>query len=150
MPAPVFYNLACLSAGVLRTRVDWKYIFAQKSNIFWMAFCWLLNWLSRNGHHFEKTRCFFKDEDIKKNPIPKKTFSYVSQIKAVLIARSIQLICCSCSSCWDPFKILLENSLNWKLSKLKVLKLKVAKTEGCQSWSCQNCQNCQNWKLLSC
>ena len=31
-------------------------------------------------------------------------------------------------------KILPENSLNWKLSKLKVLKLKVAKTEGCQNW----------------
>jgi len=52
-------------------------------------------------------------------------------------------------------KILLENSRNWKLSKPKVLnwklpKLKVAKIESCQNWSCQNCQNCQNWKLLGC
>ena len=67
-------------------------------------------------------------------------------------------------------KILLENSLNWKLSKLKV-----AKTEGCQNWrlpkmkvakiarivKIENCQvvklpklkvakikNWQSWKLL--
>ena len=60
-------------------------------------------------------------------------------------------------------KNLLENSLNWKLSKLKVLRLKVAKTEGCQNWKLpklklpklkvakiESFQNCQNWKLLSC
>ena len=55
-------------------------------------------------------------------------------------------------------KNLLENSQNWQLSKLKVVrvescqnwkypKLKVAKFE---SWENESCQNCQSWKLLSC
>ena len=55
---------------------------------------------------------------------------------------SIHLICCCCSFWWTPLTILLENSLNWKLSKLKVFKVESAKIE--------SCQNCHNWKLLSC
>jgi hypothetical protein len=60
-------------------------------------------------------------------------------------------------------KILLENSQNWKLSKLKVVriencqncklpKLQVAKIACCQNWKLSKLKvakirNCQNWKL---
>ena len=55
------------------------------------------------------------------------------KLRTFLIARSIQLICCSCCCYWDPFK---NFAWNWKLPKLKV-----GQIESCQNWSCQN------WKL---
>ena len=80
-----------------------------------------------------------------------------------LIARSIQSICCCSCSCssWINSKILLENSRNWKLSKLKVVRIeccqkcKLPKLQVAKIASCQNCKlpklkiakiaSCQSW-----
>ena len=80
--------------------------------------------------------------------LSKKNNCGVTNHSPFLIARSIQSICCSC---WIVSKFLLENSQNWKLSKLKVVRI-----ESCQIVSCQNCKlpkfkiakiaSCQSWK----
>ena len=79
-----------------------------------------------------------------------------------LIARSIQSICCCCCcSSWINSKNLLENSRNWKLSKLKVVRIescqkcKLPKLQVAKIASCQNCKlpklkiakiaSCQSW-----
>ena len=59
---------------------------------------------------------------------------------------------------WDVVgphsKILLENGQNWKLSKLKVVR--IGSCQNCQNWKFPSwkllslyCQNCQKWKLIS-